>query len=83
MPDYSSILAELIRVLQSYAKEGQHIAEDSELVAQLGLDSVKIMDLLLRIEDHYDISIPLNILPDIRTVKDLAVELEKLTRRSS
>ena len=37
------------------------------------------MGLLLAIEDRFDISVPLNILPDVRTVRDLAVQLEKLT----
>jgi acyl carrier protein len=31
-----------------------------------------------QVEDHYDISIPLNILPDVRTIKDFALQLEKL-----
>jgi acyl carrier protein len=31
-----------------------------------------------QIEDDFDISVPLNILPDIRTLGDLARQLEKL-----
>ena len=82
MPDYHSILDDLYRILQPYVKKEHKITEDAELVSELGLDSVKIMDLLLHIEDHYDISIPLNILPDINTVKDLATTLDKLLNSS-
>jgi acyl carrier protein len=30
------------------------------------------------VEDRFDISIPLNILPDVRTVKDLVLQIQKL-----
>jgi acyl carrier protein len=40
------------------------------------------MDLLLNIEDHFDISIPLSELPDVRTVKDFALLLQKMTKES-
>jgi acyl carrier protein len=40
------------------------------------------MDLLLNIEDSFDISIPLSELPDIKTVKDFALLLEKITQES-
>ena len=31
-----------------------------------------------QVEDEYDISIPLNILPDVQTVKDFVEQLQKL-----
>jgi acyl carrier protein len=37
------------------------------------------MTLIEHIEDDFDISVPLNILPDIRTLRDLANQLTKLT----
>jgi acyl carrier protein len=36
------------------------------------------MNLLLHIEDHFDISIPVSILAGVKTVKDLALQIEKL-----
>ena len=44
----------------------------------LELDSVKVMELMMELEDHFDISIPLNSLPNVNTVSDLATEIEKL-----
>ena len=74
-----NIQAQIQDVLQPFAKEGQTIDDDTELVADLGLDSVQVMELLLEIEDRFDISIPLNILPDVRTVHDLSIQLQKIT----
>ena len=30
------------------------------------------------IEDRYDITVPLNVLPDVRTVRDLALQIDRL-----
>lgn len=39
------------------------------------MTSLQVMDLVLEIEEEFDISFPLNRLPDIRTIKDLAREI--------
>lgn len=44
----------------------------TDINADLNIDSVAILDLLMTIEDAYDISIPINLLADVRTVGDLA-----------
>ncbi len=80
MPDYNEFLARIFEILKPFAKRGLLLNEETELVTDLGLSSLQVMELIERIEDHFDISIPLNILPDIRTVHDLAQQLEKLTR---
>ena len=79
MPDYNEFLARIFEVLKPFAKKGVILNEQSELVTELGLTSLQVMELIEQIEDHFDMSIPLNILPDIRTVHDLAVALDKLT----
>ena len=78
MPSREEILDQVYEVLKTHVKKGQTLTEDTELVGDLDLDSVQVLELLLEVEDHFDISIPLNILPDIQTVKDLAGELEKI-----
>lgn len=78
MPSYPEICSKLCELLRPFAAQGQELSEDTELVADLELSSLKIMDLLMEIEDHFDITVPMNILPDVRTVRDLATQLEKL-----
>ena len=79
MASYEDILQGVYEVLKTYTSEGQTLREETELVADLNLDSVKVMELLLNIEDRFDISIPLNILPDVRTVADLCLQIQKVT----
>ena len=78
MPDYSEFIIRIYRILQPFLKPGQTLNEDSELVAELGLTSLQVMMMIEQIEDDLDITVPLNILPDIRTIRDLALQLEKL-----
>ena len=78
MPDYNEHLSIILTILKQFSKPGNIIDEQSELVTGLGLTSLQVMELIENIEDHYDISIPLNILPDVRTVGDLAHQLENL-----
>lgn len=82
MPRYQEALPELFEVLKSYAKEGQVITEDTQLLNDLGLDSMKVMQLLLETEERFDISIPLNVVADVKTVKDFARKVEHLTEQS-
>jgi acyl carrier protein len=78
MPDYNEFITRIYRILQPLLKPGQTLNEDSELVSELGLTSLQVMMMIEQIEDDFDITVPLNILPDIRTIHDLAVQLEKL-----
>lgn len=78
MPDYNEFLERIFEILKPLAKKGVILNKNTELVTELGLTSLQVMELIEQIEDHFDISIPLNILPDIRTVHDLAGQLEKL-----
>ena len=82
MRKYEEICSELCELLQPLAPEGSELNENTELVADLGLSSMKILDLLMEVEDRFDVTVPMNILPDINTVRDFAVQLEKLIRAS-
>jgi acyl carrier protein len=54
------------------------LSETTELVADIGLSSLEVMEFVEKIEDRFDISIPLNILPDVNTIGDFARKLDEL-----
>jgi len=72
------ITKEVIEILRPLIPEGQQVNAETDLVADLGLDSLKVMKMVETVEDSFDISIPLNILPDVRTVSDFVLEIQKL-----
>ncbi len=78
MLDYEVVLKKIYELLKPFVEEGVELREDSDFVADLNFDSLKVMKLVEQVEDEYDISIPLNILPDVQTVKDFVIQLQKL-----
>jgi acyl carrier protein len=78
MTGYENVLQELTQMLRPLVPQEQDIHEDTDLVADLDLDSLKVMKILESVEDRFDISIPLNIMPDVRTVKDFVLQIQKL-----
>ena len=79
MADYQDILSQLFEIIKPSVKDDRPLKEDTDLVADLGLDSLKVMTLVEEVEDQFDISIPLNILAKVRTIKDFALQLQQLT----
>ncbi len=80
--DYPQIVAEICAELTTLTQGRVEVGEDTDLLGDLGLDSLQVMNLMLQIEDRFDISIPVSILPDVKTVGDLAKQIEQLVRAS-
>ena len=80
MPTNEDILQQVLDILEPIVpKNVPEVTAELDLVNDLGLDSLKVMEILENLEDTFDISVPINILPGIRTVGDLVVEIQKLT----
>ena len=69
---------QILDILRPLVQGGLEITAETDLAADLSIDSVKTLDILAKIEDRFDISIPINILSDIRTVGDLSLQIQKL-----
>ena len=78
MADYNQYLDFMYTVLGQMNKPGLVLSETTDLVADAGLSSLEVMEFIEKIEDEFDISIPLNILPDINSVGQLATKLKEL-----
>lgn len=66
------ILHLLCQRLSSFANAEMEITPETNLITQLAIDSIKLLNLIMELEDNFDISIPLNALTDVLTVHDLA-----------
>ncbi|PNG81997.1 MULTISPECIES: phosphopantetheine-binding protein [Pseudomonas] len=77
-----TIVENILACLLEMVPLQEHISADSDMVNDLGLESVKMMDLLMKLEDEYDISIPINILMDVRTPRQLASSLVAYVEKS-
>lgn len=55
------------------------LTESTELIADLGLNSLKIVQLAAGIEDEFDIEIPDRAIKDLKTIGDVIRLIESLS----
>ncbi len=76
--DRAETYARLAELIAPFNKKGITVSEATSFADDLELDSLTVMDLVANIEDEWDINMPLNILPDLETVGQLADAVVKL-----
>jgi acyl carrier protein len=74
------IRAHVTGALQSAVSRPAEIEGRTRIVQDLGLDSLAVMNLMMALEDHYDVSIPLDRVAEIVTVDDLIKAVTQLTQ---
>ena len=70
--DYNDVLQKLCHHLKQLVSPEVEITPQTDLINGLAIDSVKLLNLIMEIEDEFDISVPINALADVQTVHDLA-----------
>jgi acyl carrier protein len=73
--EYETETLEVVRRLGTNATEP---TLESELLADLGFDSLRVIELIAELEERYDIAVPLNDLAHIRTVAEIAAKVREL-----
>jgi acyl carrier protein len=68
----------VIDVLKSVSRRPIEPTLQSDLVADLGFDSLQVLELIAELEDRFDISIPLNDVPATRTVAQVVAQVARL-----
>lgn len=76
--DYDETLKRVSKNLQRITDTEVNLDLDTNLVEKFSLDSVKVLDLIMEIEDEFDILIPLNLMADVHTVRDLVEVIHKV-----
>lgn len=68
----------VIDVLKNVSRRPIEPTLDNDLVADLGFDSLQVLEVIAELEDRFDISIPLNDVPSTRTVAQVAAQVSQL-----
>ncbi len=58
----------------------EQITPQSDVVKDLGADSLDVVELLISLEDDYGISIPEDDIVNVKTVQDIVDMIEKLEK---
>ncbi len=72
---------EIVQLLQPFNPKDIAITPDTDLSADLMMDSVAAMNLVMEIEDRFEIDVPISLLPDVNNLQDLVdVVLAQLSK---
>jgi acyl carrier protein len=82
-PASDAIVDGVIDVLKNVSRRPIEPTLDSDLVADLGFDSLQVLEVIAELEDRFDISIPLNDVPATRTVAQVVEQVAALVSERS
>lgn len=77
----AEIFSSLCKLLMPFNYSGIELTSETDISADLSIDSVTVMDFVMEVEDHFDIEIPLNVLSETRTMNDLVKVVEAAVKR--
>lgn len=77
-PPADDFETDTIEILKRLSRRPIEPTPSSELMADLGFDSLQVLELVGELEDHFNIAVPLNSLTHIRTVAEIAAEARRL-----
>ena len=75
------VMHEICRQLAPYQAEEQPITGQTVIYNDLSIDSLAVMDIVMELEDRFDVAIPINVVAEIRTVDELADAILTLQAR--
>jgi acyl carrier protein len=76
-----TLRTEILGVLKSYAEQATELADETELVGDLGLDSLAVMEVVADIEDKFELTIDDEDLQAVTTVGDVVQAIETRLRK--
>jgi len=68
----------VIEVLKTVSRRPIEPTLASDLLVDLGFDSLQVLEVIAELEDRFDVSIPLNDLPSTRTVVQVVAQVAAL-----
>ena len=72
MTDSAAVYARIIELIEPLNIKKVALTPDTTFAGDMEMDSLTVMDLVASMEDEWDIMIPLNMLPDLETIGQVA-----------
>ena len=77
-PGLSPIEAGVIDAVKAVSRRPVEPTLASDLVADLGFDSLEVLELVAELEDRFDISVPVDDVPNARTIAQVIAHVARL-----
>lgn len=74
----AEVIREICVHLEPYQMGEKPITADTVIAKDLTIDSLAIMDMVMELEDSFDVSIPMSVIAEIHTVDQLAETIRDL-----
>ena len=82
VPTRGEVMAEIVTQLAPFRTNDKQIVRGDTVISKdLAIDSLAVMDMVMELEDRFDVSIPMNDVAEIQTVDELAYTILKLAHR--
>ncbi|MEM6537911.1 MAG: acyl carrier protein [Pseudomonadota bacterium] len=69
--DDDLVFRKICSLLEPLNDKGVKFSRDTDIISDLEIDSVSVLDVVMEVEDTYDISIPVNVISETKTIGDL------------
>lgn len=81
--DDDLVFHKIAALLEPLNEKGVKLTRDVDIITDLEIDSVSLLDVVMDIEDNYDISIPVNTISEIKTIGELVDAIHAIKKAQS
>lgn len=81
--DDDLVFHKICSLLEPLNHKGVKLTRETDLIADLEIDSVSVLDIVMDIEDNYDLSIPVNTISETRTIGELVDAIHQIKKQQS
>ena len=79
VPARGEVMAEIATQLAAFRTDDLQVIRGATVISKdLAIDSLAIMDMVMELEDRFDVSIPMSVIAEIHTVDQLADTIQDL-----
>lgn len=75
--DKADIISRIREAMAPFLPPDAIITEDMKIGSDIEIDSVEVFDMVMELEEFYDISLPMETTSEIQTIGDLAHAVEQ------
>ena len=78
--DNDLVFRKICSLLEPLNDKAVKLTRETEIMADLEIDSVSVLDIVMDIEDNYDISIPVNTISEIKKIGELVDAIHEIKK---
>ncbi|MEM9169798.1 MAG: phosphopantetheine-binding protein [Pseudomonadota bacterium] len=81
--DDDLVFRKICALLEPLNQKDVKLTRDTDLIADLEVDSVSVLDVVMELEDAYDISIPVNTISETKTLGELVDAVHAIKKQQA